>query len=134
HLGYRPRTLPAARSNARLHGRSGVQFAWESGPLHGEESMPVPAFPSMFEDHGSLDVALAFAQYVHATGDERFLKNEAAPVLYGVADWLASRVTRVRGGYAFLRSLGIAERKAPVDNDAYTIMASKLVLREAIHV
>src|SRR5207247_8625180 len=68
------------RSNAKLHGRRGLQFAWESSPLHGEEPMPVPALAAMYEDHGSLDIALAFVQFAHATGDQRFLRHQAAPV------------------------------------------------------
>ncbi len=131
-LDYRSRTLGAARNNAALHGRRGLQFAWESGPLHGEESMPVPGFAAMYEDHGSLDVAVAFAQLAHATGDPRFLADRAAPVLFGVADWITSRVVHARGGYRFPRALGIAERSSPVDDDAYTVMAARVVLREAI--
>jgi hypothetical protein len=131
-LAYRTRTVDAARANAKLFGRRGLQFSWESGPLHGEESMPVPAVASMYEDHGSLDIATAFAQLGHATGNDRFVRSEAAPILYGVADWIASRVVHVRGGYSAPQVIGIAERSHPSDNDAYTIMAAKSVLREAI--
>jgi protein-glucosylgalactosylhydroxylysine glucosidase len=131
-LAYRSTAVPAARENARMYGRRGLQFAWESSPLHGEESMPEPGFAATHEDHGSLDVAIAFAQLAHTTGDERFLRDEAAPVLYGVADWITSRVEHVRGGYRFARLLGIAEKSTAVDDDAYTIMAAKRVLREAI--
>jgi glycosyl hydrolase family 65 len=131
-LEYRSRTADAARENAKMRGRRGLQFSWESGPLHGEESMPVPGFAAMYEDHGSPDIALAFAQLAHATGDERFLRVEAAPILYGVAEWITSRVTHVRGGYAFEDVLGIAERPRTTRNDAYTIMVAKSVLREAI--
>jgi len=131
-LEYRFRTIDAAAANARLNGRRGLQFSWESGPLRGEEEMPVPGMAALYEDHGSLDIALAFAGYAHATGDERFLRERAAPVIFGVADWLVSRVSRTRGGYRIRRALGIAERSYPVDDDAYTLMSAKLSLREAI--
>jgi len=131
-LDYRFRTVDAARANARVNGRRGLQFSWESSPLRGEESMPVPGMAALYEDHGSPDIALAFAEYAHATGDDRFLRERAAPVVFGVADWLVSRAHRTRGGYRILRALGIAERSHPVDDDAYTVMVAKLALREAI--
>jgi protein-glucosylgalactosylhydroxylysine glucosidase len=130
-LEYRSRTAGAARGNAKQLGRRGLQFSWESSPLIGEEAMPVPAFASMYEDHGSLDVAVAFKTLAHATGSEEYLRHVVAPILYGVADWVTSRVEHVQGGYRFPRSLGIAERSSAVDDDAYTVMASKVVLREA---
>jgi protein-glucosylgalactosylhydroxylysine glucosidase len=131
-LEYRLQTLRAARGNAKLHGRRGIQFPWESGPLHGEEASPGMGHASWHEDHVSLDIAWAFAQFAHATGDRRFLAEDAARVLYGVADWIASRVTRTRGGFEWRRTMGIAERETPSDNEAYTIMAARTVLAEAI--
>jgi hypothetical protein len=133
-LEYRFRSIPAARSNAELHGRRGLQFPWRSSPLHGEESSPGPDPASWFEDHISLDIAWAYAQLAHATGDERIKSERVAPIVYGVADWLTSRVTPSRRGYEIRRVMGIAERRVPSDNDAYTIMAAKLVLREALEV
>jgi trehalose/maltose hydrolase-like predicted phosphorylase len=131
-LEYRTQTIGAARSNAKVNGRRGLQFPWEAGPLHGEEASPGEGRASWHEDHVSADVALAFAQYAHATGDDRFLREDAAPVLYGVADWIASRVSRTQSGFAVTRSMGIAEKKEPSDNEAFTIMSARLVLREAI--
>jgi protein-glucosylgalactosylhydroxylysine glucosidase len=130
-LEFRSRTASAARGNAKMLGRRGLQFSWESSPLFGEESMPVPGFAAIYEDHGSLDIAVAFSQLAHASGSEEYLRYVAAPILYGVADWVTSRVEHVRGGYRFPRTLGIAERKVTVDDDAYTVMAAKVVLREA---
>ena len=92
-LEFRLQTLRAARGNAKLHGRRGIQFPWESGPLHGEEASPGMGHASWHEDHVSLDIAMAFAQFAHATGDRPFLADGASRVLYGVADWIASRVT-----------------------------------------
>jgi trehalose/maltose hydrolase-like predicted phosphorylase len=131
-LEFRTQTINSARGNAKLHGRRGLQFPWESGPLHGEEASPGAGRASWYEDHVSLDVAWAFAQYAHATGDRRFLAEDASRILYGVADWIASRVKARRGGYDWTRTMGIAERETPSDNDAYTIMAARIVLDEAI--
>lgn len=131
-LEYRSRNLEAARNYARMNGRKGLQFPWESGQAAGEEASPGAGKASWHEDHVSLDIAWAFAQYVHATGDLRYLDAQASTVLYGVADWICSRVTPARGGYAWPETMGIAERPQPSDNDAFTIMMARTVLAEAM--
>jgi protein-glucosylgalactosylhydroxylysine glucosidase len=131
-LQYRIQTIDAARSNAKLLGRQGLQFPWESGSVRGEESSPGIGRASWHEDHVSIDIAWAFAQFAHATGDRRFLAEDASRVLYGVADWISTRVTRVGGGFSWRETMGIAEREVATDNDAYTVMGAKIVLGEAI--
>jgi trehalose/maltose hydrolase-like predicted phosphorylase len=130
-LDFRTQTIKGAQSNARLMGRRGLQFPWESDPLLGEEVSPGSGKASWHEDHVSLDVAWAYLQHLHGTGDGRFA-DDAATVVFGVADWVTSRVTRTRGGFAIRESMGIAERSEASDNDAYTIMGARTVLREAI--
>jgi hypothetical protein len=132
-LDYRSRTLTAARRNAQLMGRRGVQFAWESAPSTGDEVAPLPGTAAWHEDHVSLDVAHAFALHAAITNDSEFLRVKAWPVLSGVAEWLSVRSTKTRAGYAIEASMGIAERKKPVDNAAYINMMAVVVLREAIH-
>jgi hypothetical protein len=131
-LGYRSRSVPAARDDARLRGLQGMRFPWESSPRAGQEAAPGLGRATWHADHVSLDVAWAFAQFAHATADERFLAGEAAPVLYGVADWIVSRVTPQAKGYAWDDVMGIAERPQPSSNDAFTLMVAKVVLGEAI--
>ena len=131
-LDFRSRGLVAARNNAKLLGREGLQFPWEASPVSYEEASPGGGSGAWREDHVNLHVARAFAQYAAATGDQRFGRDQAWPVLAGVADWIASRVTSREDGYAFLRQGGPAERVEAVDNDALTIMASKVVLDQAI--
>jgi trehalose/maltose hydrolase-like predicted phosphorylase len=133
-LEFRFRTLAAAANNARLFGRGGLQFPWECASSSGEEAAPLPGTAAWHEDHVTLDVALTFAFHASATGDERFLRERAWPVLAGVAEWLETRVTRTPRGYEILRSMGIAEREQPSDNTAFTNMAAKLVLRKAVNV
>ncbi|MDP9088293.1 MAG: hypothetical protein M3O26_06110 [Pseudomonadota bacterium] len=58
-LDYRSRTIAGAASNARLRGRRGLQFPWESAPSSGQESAQMPGSASWHEDHVSLDVARA---------------------------------------------------------------------------
>jgi protein-glucosylgalactosylhydroxylysine glucosidase len=131
-LDYRTRTLPNAISNARLRGRRGLQFPWESAPS-GQEAAPLPGSASWHEDHVSLDVARAFAFHSFVTGDLEFLREKAWPILSGVADWVASRVTHSERGYEIRAAMGIAERETEADNAAFTNMSAVVVLRDAIH-
>jgi trehalose/maltose hydrolase-like predicted phosphorylase len=131
-LSYRYDHLDAAERNAAMNGYRGVQFPWASTPLHGEEGIRTDAPLVFFEQHVSLPVALAFARYVHATGDTDFLRERAWPVLEGVAKWIESRWTRTRRGYEIRDTLGIDElRGHPVDNPGYVNMAAAVVLKEA---
>lgn len=131
-LDYRFRNLDGARANAKLMGRRGVQFPWESSPSCGEEVAPLPGTAAWHEDHGSLDVARAFALYADITSLSEFRQLKAWPVLSGVADWIVSRTHRAADGYEIRASMGIAERKTPVDNAAFTNMAAVVVLQDAI--
>ncbi|MBV8594221.1 MAG: glycoside hydrolase family 65 protein, partial [Caulobacteraceae bacterium] len=131
-LDYRFRNLAGAAGNARLHGRRGLQFPWESAPSTGEEAAPMPGSASWHEDHVSLDVARAFALHARMTGDRDFLARKTWPVLAGVADWILGRVTRTDRGCEIRASMGIAEREAECDNPAFTNMSAVLALRDAI--
>jgi trehalose/maltose hydrolase-like predicted phosphorylase len=110
-LDYRIRNLESARNNARLMGRRGLQFPWESAPSTGGEAAPMPGSAAWREDHSSLDIARAFALCADVTGDDAFLRDKAWPVLSGVAEWVKSRITKWRGKYEIRASMGIAERK-----------------------
>lgn len=131
-LDFRTRGLAAARANARLSGRDGLQFPWEAAPSSGQEASPGGGDAAAHEDHVSLHVARAFALYADVTGDEVFLEEDAWPVLSGVADWIVSRTTRTKRGLEILRVIGPAEVPEPPDNDAFTIMAAIQILRRAI--
>jgi trehalose/maltose hydrolase-like predicted phosphorylase len=128
-LDYRFRHLTSAHHHAAVHGWRGAMYPWESCPQHGEEA--TPGARPYTEDHISADVALAFANYVHATGDDDYAERIAWPVLRSVAEWIASRVTRSRRGYEIRRTVGPREQYATVDNNAYTNMAAAQALREA---
>src|SRR2546428_5027694 len=79
----------------------------------------------------SMSVAHAFACFVHATGDARFDRENAWPILSGVAEWLESRVTETSRGFEIRECIGIAEQGGPFDNNAYVNMAAIVVLAEA---
>lgn len=129
-LDYRSRHLEAARMNARLAGWEGAMYPWESCPLHGEEVTPGAGAPT--KGHATLDVALAFASYVHATGDRDYLRRTAWPVIHAVAEWTESRVERTRRGFEILEMTGPAEADPPRNNNAFVNMAAARTLEEAI--
>ncbi|HEV7524652.1 MAG TPA: glycoside hydrolase family 65 protein [Acidimicrobiia bacterium] len=131
-LDYRSERVTAARHNAKLNGYQGIQFPWESSARTGEEASPGLGTASAYEHHVGLDVAVAFAQYAHATGDARFRRDQAWPVLSGVADWVASRAIETSRGWEIRGVMGIAERKEPSDNVAFVNMSAIVALREAI--
>ena len=131
-LRYRATRLPAAANNARLNGYRGAQYPWESSLQYGHESTPGPSLGPAAEHHVSMDVAIAFARYVHATGDRDFLHSTAWPVVAAVAEWIESRVEHTSRGYEIRRVVGIAEAGRTVDNNAFTNMAAAIAMREAI--
>jgi protein-glucosylgalactosylhydroxylysine glucosidase len=128
-LDYRYRHLTSAHHNAAMHGWRGAMYPWESCPEHGEEA--TPGARPYTEDHISTDVALAFANYVHATGDRDYARRIAWPVLRSVAEWVVSRVTRSARGYEIRGTVGPREHYLAVDNNAYTNMAAAQTMREA---
>jgi hypothetical protein len=85
----------------------------------------------VLEQHVSLSVALAFIRYAQATGDDDFLREEAWPVVEGVANWTESRLVPSERGYEWLQTIGISEQPDPVDNAAYVNMAAIRLLSEA---
>jgi hypothetical protein len=131
-LGFRRRTLTTAEHNAQLQGRRGAQYAWQAGPVHGEESAPLGALGPVYEHHVSCIVAHAFAQYAYATGEHGFAADHAWPVAAGVAEWIRSRSTWTDRGLEIPRAMGVAERPEVFDNDAFTNIACAAVLRDAV--
>jgi trehalose/maltose hydrolase-like predicted phosphorylase len=132
-LDFRTRHLDRVRDNAKMQGQRGLRFPWEAAPSTGEEATPGGAAGATREDHVSLHVALAFSLYADVTGDERFRRERAWPVLAGVSDWIVSRVARGNHGhFDWLDVGGPAERVETSDNDALTNMLAVAVLRRAI--
>lgn len=130
-LDFRTRGLASARTNARLSSRDGLQFPWQAAPMTGQEAAPGAGDAAQHEDHVSLHIARAFSLFADIVGDARFEREEAWPVLSGVADWFVSRLKRTGRGFELPRALGPAEVPDPPDNDAFTLMAGADVLRRA---
>jgi len=130
-LDYRADRVRGAAHNASMSGYRGVQFPWESSIRFGEESSPGEGSASAHEHHVSADVAFAFSQFLHATHDWEWGREQAWPVLAGVAEWIVSRGTETKRGFEIHDVNGVAERKNSVNNNAFVNMASSVALREA---
>jgi hypothetical protein len=130
-LEYRSERLDGARTNASMHGYRGVQFPWESSLRFGEESAPAEGTAAAHEHHVSPDVAFAFSQFLHATHDWDWGRENAWPVLEGVAEWVVSRGVETGRGFEIKEAGGIAEKPSPVDNNAFVNIAARTALLEA---
>ncbi len=125
-LGYRYHTLDGARENARRGGFRGAQFAWESADT-GIETTPqwTPdgrhrIWTGEEEIHVSADVAYGVLTYVAATGDEQYLLDEGAEILFETARFWADRLEERDGRYVLTRVIGPDEFHEHVDNNAFT--------------
>lgn len=124
--------MTAAHDHARSLGRLGLQYPWEAGPTHGNESAPVGTLAPAYEDHVSAVVARAVALHADVSGDQRFEREVAWPLVAGVAEWTLTRVERHRGTVDTERALGVAERSSPARNNAFVNMGLARALRDAI--
>lgn len=146
-LVYRYRTLEGARKKARDLGYRGAFYAWISGDS-GEEICPSYFFKDVisgrpirnhFNDwqiHVSPDVAYTVRRYVEATGDEEFLEQYGAEIVFEVARFLFSRAhyNADRDRYDIIRVLGPDEYHENVDNNFFTNVQTRYVLEYAIAV
>jgi protein-glucosylgalactosylhydroxylysine glucosidase len=130
-LSFRHDHMSAARANAQMYGVPGLKYPWEASPINGDEATPLSAAAPAVEHHVSMDVALAFARFVHATGDHKFAVEQAWPVLSGVSNWITGRVEPSERGYEIRRVNGPAETDQIVNNNAFVNMGAILTLRHA---
>ena len=128
-LDFRTRTRDAARRNAALYGFDGLMYT--SGGRQGEDMVASWAASVFIEQHNTLEVAMAFAQYAQATGDRHFLRESAWPALRGVAEYVVSRVQQTARGYEIRHVTGVDEEIENIHNNAYTNLLAMQVLREA---
>ncbi|WP_420459314.1 glycoside hydrolase family 65 protein [Neolewinella sp.] len=130
-MQYRYDRLPAARTNAFMHGYDGAMFPWESAD-DGSEDTPVWALTGPFQHHISGDVAWAMWRYYQTTGDTTWLRTTGYPVMREVADFFVSRVEREGPGrYNINNVIGANEWEENIDNNAYTNGMAVTALRYA---
>ena len=121
-VGFRARTLPAARANARANGYRGAMYPWEADEIGRETTPHFAAQNARSEIHINGDVAVAQWQYFLATGDSAWLAREGFPVIAGTADFWVSRAAydSTGGRYHIRNVVSVAEGLVGVDDDAYT--------------
>lgn len=146
-LVYRHKTLAGARRKAQQLGYRGAYYAWVSADT-GDEICPSYFFIDVltgrpirnhFNDwqmHISPDIAYAIARYVQVTGDEAFLLQHGAEVLFEIARFLYSR-SHLRpdlARYEILRVLGPDEYHENVDNNFFTNYQARFAAEYAVGV
>lgn len=138
-LGYRFHTLDGARRNSAEHGTAGARFAWESADT-GDEECPLytPDGKDRFWTrdqaiHVSADIAYAIKRYVEATGDEGFLRDEGAEILFETSRFWVSYAEEDDAGVWHLRQVsGPDEFHSHVDDNAFTNTLGRWALRYAV--
>jgi trehalose/maltose hydrolase-like predicted phosphorylase len=133
-LEYRYRTLPGARANAQQLGYQGVFYPWNSaseGNLATEcHSVDPPHCITQIHLQG--DIAMAVWQYYLATGDTAWLRSHGWPMLQGIAQFWAGRVTaNSDGSYSIDNVAGPDEYSNGVNDGVYTNAVAATALRDA---
>nr|WP_199043623.1 beta-phosphoglucomutase [Dyella sp. ASV24] len=131
-LMYRHGTLARARAHAReLNHARGALYAWRT--ISGDECSAY--FPSgSAQYHINAAVAWAIRHYVDATGDEAFLRDAGAEMLFETARvWLdiGHFNPRRSGAFCIHGVTGPDEYTALVDNNHYTNRMAQRHLRDA---
>ena len=140
-LEYRVRRLPVALRAARVQGRAGARFPWESA-ASGEDVTPAsvtnsrgevdPVHCGIQEEHIVADVAWAAAHYIDWTGDQAFAAGPGLELLVETARWWASRIELDADGSGHIRGvMGPDEYHPFVDDNAYTNVMARWNLRRA---
>lgn len=131
---FRSHSLPQAEQRAKARGLRGAMYPWEADPEDG--SSQTPHFASILDEreiHVNADVAIAQWQYYLATHDIDWLRRDGWPVIRAVADFWASRATRVGGSsrYAIEHVTSVDEDYNDVPNDTFTNASARKALQIA---
>jgi trehalose/maltose hydrolase-like predicted phosphorylase len=140
-LEYRVRRLPAARELARMLGRRGARFPWESAGDGRDVTPPaarlatgelIPIRTGELEEHIVGDVAWAAACYLAWTNDDVFAAGPGSELFVETARYWASRVRYGPDGRAHIYGvIGPDEYHEPVDDNAFTNVLARWNLRQA---
>jgi trehalose/maltose hydrolase-like predicted phosphorylase len=143
-LMYRFHTLPAARAKAARMGWRGALYAWESADTGAEMTPPEVLGPDRQvihilcgtqEQHISADIAYAVWQYWQATGDDGFLLEAGAEILFETARFWSSRAGLEADGRRHIRGvIGPDEYHETIDDNAYTNVMARWNIRRALDV
>ncbi|MEU1308270.1 discoidin domain-containing protein [Streptomyces cinnamoneus] len=131
---YRYRTLGGARENARRLGYQGLFYPWNSGSKGdlAQECHSVDPPHCRTQIHLQSDISLATWQYYLATGDTHWLRERGWPVMKGIAEFWAGRVSRnADGSYSIKDTAGPDEYSNGVDDAVFTNAGAVTALRNA---
>ncbi|MGH4034153.1 discoidin domain-containing protein [Actinomycetota bacterium Odt1-20B] len=133
-VDYRYRTRAGARQNARKLGHRGLFSPWNSGSSGdlATECHSVDPPHCRTQIHLQSDISLATWQYYLATKDTQWLRERGWPVLKGIAEFWASRVSRTQdGSYSIKNTAGPDEYSNGVDDAVFTNAGAATALRHA---
>jgi kojibiose phosphorylase len=141
-LEYRYNTLNGAIKNASTNGFKGAQYAWESADT-GVETTPKwtadgvnRIWTGEEEIHVSACVAFGVLSYVTATGDQQFMRDCGAEILYQTSRFWVSRLewNQTQGRFELTRVIGPDEFHEHVDNNTFTNRMAKWHLEQAARI
>ena len=132
-VNYRYHTLNGARRKAAHSGYQGAMYAWESAAT-GDEVTPRWALPNDFygedvriwcrdrEIHISADIAYAVWNYWQATGDDEWMRDCGAEIIFDTAIFWESRVefNPQHDRFEIRGVIGADEYHELVHNNAFT--------------
>jgi hypothetical protein len=117
--------------------KGGLMFPWESAVTGVEVQGSGGKLGSwgMYEQHISGDISFACRQYFYATGDLEWLKNRGYPMIRGIAEFYAARISPIDGTpgkYNYLMVMGPDEYAWPINNSGYTNTVASLAIAAAV--
>ena len=149
-LKYRYRRLPEARRMARRDGLRGAMFPWQCGSNGEEMAQKIHLNPKSgrwipdvtnLQRHVGLAIARNVSQYHDASGDDQFMEDYGAELLFEIARFFGSLASfdAARGRYAIRGVLGPDEfhtgypgvETPGLDNNAYTNVMAAWLFGEA---
>src|SRR5260370_4945081 len=143
-LLYRYHLLPGARAKAKHHGYEGAQYPWES-TLDGNEATPpaiihpesgelIPVLNGSLEVHITASISLAVWKYWKTTGDDQFMRDYGAEILFSTATFWASRAEShpEHNDYEINDVIGPDEWHEHVNNNAFTNYMARWNIQAAI--
>lgn len=127
---FRIKTLAGALLNAKKEGRTGACIAWEAAET-GEEKCPV--LDGIQQRHVNADVVFMLRLQAFITGDEKWLKEKAMPLIREIADYWTKRVEwdPKKNAYVLLGIYCADENAGIRDNNAHTNFVASWTLRFA---
>jgi kojibiose phosphorylase len=141
-LKYRYNTLKGAIENAQANGFKGAQYAWESADTGSETTPKWTAdganriWTGEEEIHVSACVAFGVLSYVTATGDQQFMRDFGAEILYQTSRFWVDRLewNEGQGHFELTSVIGPDEFHEHVDNNTFTNWMAKWHLEQAARV